>query len=381
MVQRSSSQLLPVVATLLVLAAACAGDISAEEQLADDTQSDDAGTSSAAGDASRDGAARDGAVPGRGDGVVSGRDGAVARAADAAAQPAPGDGSPRKTLRVEGRRILDTCGKPWMARGVEQLAAKSFSADGSLGGLASELVKTGSNAVRLLPQNLTASEIDGLLTRLATDNVVVYLSPGDRAWFKRSDIREVLLRHEKGLIIDAFQEPNYDDVPRWIKESKAAVAELRAAGYVAPFTVLSNQYGRDLTAALEHGQEIVDADPQHNTIVGWQAYWGKSGWYQRDSGMTLTQGVEKCAAKGFAMQVGIDLYADKNDPMDYPEVMAAAQRQGLGWLWWNFWNQWDDLGNNASMDGTAARLTASGQAVLHSDANSIARTAQKACFR
>ena len=191
----------------------------------------------------------------------------------------------------------------------------------------------------------------------------------------------MLLRHEKGLIIDAFQEPDYNDVTRWLSDTKAAVKDIRSAGYSAPVTVLSNQFGRDLKAALKHGQEIVDSDPMKNTIIGWQAYWGKSGWYQKDSGMSLTQGVEGCAAQKFPMQLGIDLYADANDPMDYVEVMTAAQKMGLGWLWWNWWNQWDNLGNNASMDGTMSRLTPAGQVVINTDPSSISKTAKKACFR
>jgi hypothetical protein len=282
---------------------------------------------------------------------------------------------------MQGRQILDTCGEPWTARGLEQLAGAQFSHDGTLAGLAAELVNTGSNAVRLLTQELSASDMDELLSALAAAKVVVYISPGDRKGWARSEIRDVLMAHEKGLILDAFQEPDYDDVPRWIKEAKAAISDLRSSGYSAPLTVLSNQYGRDLPAALAHGQELLDSDPQHNTILGWQAYWGKSGWYQKSSGMTLTEGVEKCATQAFPMQLGIDQFADANDPMDYAEVMAAAQDQGMGWLWWDFWNQWDNMGNNASSDGSAAHLTSVGQTVVHSDPNSIEHTAKKACFR
>ena len=250
-------------------------------------------------------------------------------------------------------------------------------------GLAGELVKTGSNAVRLLPRiaELKAADIDTLLTVFAENKVVVYISPGDRTWFNRPEIKQVLLRHEKGLVLDAFQEPDYDDVPRWIKDAKASIAQLRGYGYKAPLTVLANQYGRDLSAALAHGQEIVDSDPQRNTILGWQAYWGQKGWYQKAHGMSLTQGVERSADRNFPMQLGIDQNADHNEPMDYAAVMAAAEQEGMSWLWWNFWNAWDSMGNNASNDGTAANLTATGRQVIESDPNSIKRTSKKACFR
>jgi len=319
--------------------------------------------------------------------VTPPRDAAVTPPKDASTTPTtPVDAgttptASSKTLRIEGRRILDTCGQPFVARGVEQITGTQFSHNGTLLGLVDELVKTGSNAVRLLTQNATASEIDSILGAFGAQKVVVYISPGDRAWFKRSDIKPVLLKHEKTIIIDAFQEPTYDDVPRWVSEAKVAIADMRNAGYSAPLTVLSNQYGRDLQAAFDRGQEIVNSDPLKNTIIGWQAYWGNSGWYQSDHGLSLSQGVDKCATMPFAMQVGIDLYADGGDLMDYISVMAASQRNGIGWLWWNFWNPWDGLGNNATTDGTTAHLTPAGQIFMKSDANSIERTSKKACFR
>jgi hypothetical protein len=219
-----------------------------------------------------------------------------------------------------------------------------------------------------------------LLSAFAAEKIVVYISPGDRSWFARSDVKEVLLRHERGLILDAFQEPNYEDTTRWLSETKAAIAEVRAAGYSCPVTVLADQYGRKLPTALEHGQEVVDSDPLKNTIIGWQAYWGKSGYYERTYQMTLSEGVGRAAEMAFPMQMGIDLNADKNDAMDYPAVMAAAQMHGLGWLWWDWWNQYDDSNNNASSDGTAEHLTEAGNIVVHSDANSIEKTSKKACF-
>src|SRR5690606_29815187 len=90
------------------------------------------------------------------------------RAESDASTPAEDDGASADaispTLYMEQNRILDTCGEPFVARGMEQIVGTQFSADGTLAGLAEELVKTGSNAVRLLPQDLGPSEIDELLT-------------------------------------------------------------------------------------------------------------------------------------------------------------------------------------------------------------------------
>lgn len=304
--------------------------------------------------------------------------GGAAQRTETSAAPAP-----RATLHVSGARILDTCGAPFRARGLEQFAGKAFAPEGSLERLAVELANTGSNAIRLLPQidEVGPAQLDAMLRVLEEQRVVVYLSPGDRAWFARPEVRAVLLRHEQGLILDAFQEPRYEDVPRWVGEAKAAIQTLRASGYRCPLTVMADAHGRNLASILEHGQEIADSDPQHNLILGWQAYWGERGTYAPKDGMTLREGVERAAKLGFPVQLGIDLHADPGDPMNYQEVMALAEREGLGWMWWDFWNRWDDLGNNASEEGTASKLTAVGRTVVEADPHAIKRTAQKACFR
>lgn len=285
-------------------------------------------------------------------------------------------------LYTKGKQILDTCGEPFIARGLEQFSAPVFSADNTFVGIARELIKTGSNAVRILPSidELSMADLDAMLAAFAVERVVVYISPGDRSWFSRSDVRQVLMRHEKGLVLDAFQEPDYWDVPRWVRDTKASITQLRGQGYTCPLTVLADGYGRNLPAALEHGQEIVDSDPLHNIIVGWQAYWGTGGYYQAHYGMSLTEGVKSTANVGFPMQIGIDEFADPGERMDFKSVMAATQTHGIGWLWWDWWNKFGNT-NSLSRDGTYANLTETGKVVITSDPNSIANTAKKACFR
>lgn len=302
---------------------------------------------------------------------------------DAAAVSASPLAAKSDVLHAEGRYLLDTCGQRWMARGMEQLTAKAFSVDQTMPGIARELAASGSNAVRILPtiSEITPDDLDTLLRAFAAHQIVVYISPGDLSWFARSDIKPVLMRHEKGLILDAYQEPNHADENRWVQEAQAAIATVRAAGYRCPLTVLAPGFGRQLGMAIKRGQEIVNADPQHNTIIGWQAYWGSSDVYQKEAGMSLSEGVSACAAQPFPMQLGIDLFSDPGETMNYAEAMAAAETHGVGWLWWNWWNQWDGMGNNISRDGSYANLTEVGETVVRGDENSIQKTARKACFR
>src|SRR4029078_12354242 len=112
---------------------------------------------------------------------------------------------------------------------------------------------------------LSVNEIDQFLTAAGAAKVVVFLTPnGGRSWFKRSDVKTMLNRHQKWLIIDAYGEAPYDDRNRWQNDVQTAIRDIRSAGDTVPLTVLSNLYGRDLPALFERGAAIEATDPLRN---------------------------------------------------------------------------------------------------------------------
>jgi mannan endo-1,4-beta-mannosidase len=287
-----------------------------------------------------------------------------------------------EVLHVDGRFLLDTCGQRVVIRGVEQVFGIGIDVGGSWPAMVDEIATTGANAVRVLPnlEQLDVAMVDTILTAITGHDMIIFISPGDRTWFGREDVRTMLGRHEAWLIVDAFQEPDYDDRARWRTEALAAVAEVRGYGYRVPITVLGNQYGRDLPSVLMTGAEIAAADPAGNTILGWQSYWGSSMFYQGEYGMSLTEGIQMAAQQAFPIQSGILNVTDgASETMDYASVMAAAEAGEIGWLWWDWYNPFDFMNNQLTEDGTFAGMNALGTEVVTSDANGIDATARKAC--
>jgi hypothetical protein len=285
------------------------------------------------------------------------------------------------TLRVQGNKLVDTCGQPFLVRGAETFLGLGIDIGGSRVRLVQELVSTGVNAVRLIPNvnSLPLAEIEQFLATAAAARVVVFLTPnGGRSWFTRPEVKTMLTRYQKWLIIDAYGEAPYDDRDRWQNDVQTAIRDVRAAGYTVPLTVLSNLYGRDLPALFERGAAIAATDPLRNTVLGWQAYWGTNGWYQGQYGMSLTEGIRRAAQQSFPIQIGIDHFADPNVPMDYPAAMTAAQQNQVGWLWWDWFNPFGRT-DNLTQDGTAQRLTAVGRQVINDHPAGITATATKAC--
>jgi hypothetical protein len=289
------------------------------------------------------------------------------------------------TLRVSGRQLLDTCGQPFVIRGVEQILGNQLPEGNDWLGLVRQIASTGANAVRVLPgvNTLTTDNIDEILTFIGEHGMIAFIDPlnSEDDWYAREDVKAMLKKHERFIIIDAYGEPQYDDIEKWRAEAKEALVHMRALGYTVPFTVYANQFGRGLPSLFDYGAEILAADPLHNTFLGWQAYWGNNGYYQEHYGYSLTEAVSAIADSGLPIQLGLDHITDlPSTEADYGTLMQAAEANGVGWLWWDFYNPYG-AENNLTVDGTLGNLTATGAAVLETHEASIAKTAKLACVR
>jgi mannan endo-1,4-beta-mannosidase len=306
---------------------------------------------------------------------------------DGAGEPAEASPAPvhTNTMRVSGNQLLDACGQPFVVRGVEQILGNQLPQGNDWIGLVREIAATGANAVRILPgvNTLTTEDVDDILTYVGSQGMVAFIDPLNSPddWYARDDVKAMLKKHESFLIIDAYGEPQYDDIEKWRGEAKEALVRMRELGYEVPFTVYANQFGRGLPSLFDHGAEILAADPLHNTFLGWQAYWGQGGYYQEHYGYSFDEAVAAIVASGLPIQMGLDHVTDlPSETADYGALMRGAEANGIGWLWWDFYNPYG-AENNLSEDGTADNLTFTGADVLESHEASIANTAQRACSR
>jgi hypothetical protein len=297
------------------------------------------------------------------------------------------ESTPQPTMMTSGRQLLDTCGKPFVTRGVEQIFGEQLPQGNDWAGLLEEIGKSGVNAVRVLvgTDTLELADIDHLLDVVSEHGMVAYVTPyGNEAtrWLEGQDVRAMLAQHEKYIIIDAFGEPTFDDRERFLRDSIETIREVRSWGYRVPLTVTANQFGRDLPSLFEFGAEIVAADPLHNTVLGWQAYWSQTGYYQERYGYSLTEAVAAVSQAPFPIQLGLDRITDfpASDTADYGTLMSATETFAIGWLWWDWYNPYGRE-NNLTEDGTAAQLTATGSSVIETHAASVQNTAERVCIR
>jgi mannan endo-1,4-beta-mannosidase len=291
------------------------------------------------------------------------------------------------TLHTSGRRLLDTCGNPFVTRGVEQVFGNQLPQGNDWTGLLEQIAASGVNAVRILAgtDTLSLADVDALLNVVEEHGMVAYVTPyGNDAmqWLEGQDVRAMLAKHEKYILIDAFGEPTFDDREKFLADSTDAIRAVRSWGYRVPLTVTANQFGRDLPSLFELGEQIIAADPLHNTVLGWQAYWGSNGYYQEHYGMSFEEAVDTIAGAPFPIQLGLDRITDfpSAQTADFSTLMTKTEEHGVGWLWWDWYNPYGNE-NNLTVSGSATDLTATGDTVLNSHAASVKNTSQRVCIR
>jgi hypothetical protein len=319
------------------------------------------------------------------------------------------------TLQVEGRFLLDTCGRRLIIRGVEQPLGFGFespapeenpewSPDWSFENLIDQIALTGANSVRIL-LDLTSgqpsfSEYEAAVKRAVDRGLVVYLTAGSYdweqphyekylEWFAQDQIKALVDRYKKWMIVDAVVEGYPETREEWRDGAIAVIQDFRKLGYTVPLTVMGPTAGRNLPAILEYGQEIEASDPLGRTILGWQAYWGSGGWYQGDFGgqeglsnpTSIANGIAVAAQKSFPIQIGFDYRTDPGQTADYESGMTAAAEYDVGWLWWAYYHPFEPpvWRNGLSTDGTRSNLWEPYGPVVMSTHSRALSTAERAC--
>jgi len=283
------------------------------------------------------------------------------------------------TPRVSGRHILDRCGNILVLRGLEQNQTVNVNGgtiiNGSWNAVVDHLNTTRANQMRIIMEDVGVSQTRQMVERAVSHNLIVEIH-ASIGFYAQNSVRQMVEANKSHLILGIFGEPGYDDRARWEQETMSALQQIRAWGYDSPVLIMGNLYGRDLVSVLEYGQTLVNADPLHQVIMGWQAYWGESNWYQSWYGLTFQQAMTQIASKNFPVQVGLTYNADDPaDPIDYRLLMALTRQHGISTHFWDYYSRnpldQNKLLTSSDSTGSDIEMTALGEIVLQSDPNSF----------
>ncbi len=325
------------------------------------------------------------------------------------AWPVDGEDDPpapptRPVYRTRGRRLYDPNGDPVRLVGAEQTFWRASWLDPAFMG---EIGETGATGCRVLTyytrQPPTAGDGDKPATIDMTESALRWAIKGrmfvDLAvdggqvpdvWY-RPEVMGLIRKYEPWIGLHLVGESGARSDADWVKTSTTAVKRMRDEGIACPLYVMARTSGRNLPSLLENGAQVVDADPEHNVIFGWQAYWGSEGHYQREYGMSLEQAMRAAAAATFPIQVGL---INRSDPQNkspqttpYLDLMRWAKELDLGWFWWDWRMGIDNLtrdgiyGHWATWSDDPDKGDARARAIAIDDPNSIARSARRTAYQ
>jgi hypothetical protein len=269
--------------------------------------------------------------------------------------PAPAPAPARTSLYVDGPVIRSRNGAALQLRGIELMYGSGSSASPS--GSVAACKSYGANTVAPLYQTMSVPMARAHLVACRAANVICGVNVD-----KEGIGRQMLLLPDMVALCNEFRERVYLECEvelgnetqtpdQWAVTAKAFVKALRDAGHLATIKVGSPFSGRDPRHAVAKGADVLAADPQHNLMFTWQAYWGinpASNWtypetfgYPKPTAADPIAGyraaVDAIKASGLCFLVGIDAVDDIGDT-GYVALANLLHSKGISWQFWALTN-------------------------------------------
>ncbi len=182
-------------------------------------------------------------------------------------------------MRVSGRTLLDSSGKPVVLRGIEGwYGPNTQSSEQNMHDLIDGMAAQGFNSVRLQTITEDLALIEPLIQYAHSKGMVFFLNDdgmegvnqeefGD--FLGRADVQAMVERHRHNMVIDVtIEEPEdaegYEDengqrvtseetISRWVAAQKDAIRQVRSWGYTQPLVIGTLNHGRYLRGLIDYG--------------------------------------------------------------------------------------------------------------------------------
>ncbi|MBD3393473.1 MAG: cellulase family glycosylhydrolase, partial [Chitinivibrionales bacterium] len=292
-------------------------------------------------------------------------------------------------FHVDGRHLYDPCGNKVVLRGVNKMVVWN---DIDCAPSCSEIAQSGTNCLRIVWTTdtwHTSANLDTIIARCASEDMIPmpelhgfsHLSELDQAvaYWTRSDVLEVISRHEDYLIINIANEvgEGHQDTTEFKNAYAAAVTELRNAGIHVPLVIDADYWGLGIDILQTCGPYLTEQDPDHNLLFSAHPYWSvyTVGEY-RASQEGINAELDECVLLDLPVILGeLCAYSlnstipeECEQGVDYLHLIKAAHEREIGWLAWSWGN-----GNNPctqmdmTTDGTFETLHGWGREVAVDD--------------
>jgi len=312
----------------------------------------------------------------------------------------------------DGKYLADKCGNKIILRGVNM--GNIYAVNFGLKEL-EEIEKTGANNVRIVltrtyldwanggaVTTLSAAKIEPIITSSIAKGMIPILElhdftgsanvaadlPKAAQWWASAEIRAMLQKYQKSIIINVANEPDNGSASdaSYAEVNINAVKVLRDAGYTCPIMIDASGWGKDHVFFLYKGQALMDADPLHNLLFSVHAYWPTNGPFGNYSDAKITADFTALKQSGLPIVIGELAIADIQNGLayniNYRLLMKLCQENEFGYIawWWGFNNN-PGANNQLSMtnNGLYSGLAGGGKEIAINDVNSIKNTSKRIC--
>ncbi|MEV4054825.1 cellulase family glycosylhydrolase [Amycolatopsis sp. NPDC049688] len=304
-----------------------------------------------------------------------------------------GPGTPAATgLHVDGTRILEANGSPFVMRGVNHAYVWYPSQNRAF----ADIKSFGTNTVRVVLGSgqrwgpTPAAEVTGVIGQCKQNRLICVLEVHDTTGYGEQSgaatldqaasywisVASALQGQENYVAINLGNEPFGNDQQvsaTWATATGNAIKRLRAAGLQHLLLADAPMWGQDWQNIMrDNAATVFNADPQHNTVFSIHMY----GVY--DTAAEINAYFDAFRTAGLPLVVGEfgGMHTDGNPDED--TIMAQAQARGLGYLGWSWSGNSSEV---AYLDMTnnfdPASLTPWGDRFLNG-ANGIRQTSKEA---
>jgi mannan endo-1,4-beta-mannosidase len=203
-------------------------------------------------------------------------------------------------------------------------------------------------------------------------------------YYTRSDVKEVLLKYEKFLLLNIANEWGDHNTTSeyWRDAYMQAIDSLRKAGYRTTIVIDASGWGQNLQPILDYGKELLEYDPQHNVLFSVHMY---GSWNDPEK---IKSELQKAYDAELPMIVGEFGYNYNNGEnnlkckVDQQVVLETCHKLQYGYLPWswsgnNEENAWLDLTDSENWK----ELTDWGKSVFEGKYGIIATGIKASVFR
>jgi mannan endo-1,4-beta-mannosidase len=291
-------------------------------------------------------------------------------------------------FRVQGRFLYDNAGEQVILVGVNKMIIWT-----DIDGVPTyeEIAKTGANCVRIVwGISGTAEQLDLAIYNCRINNMIPIpeLHDATGEWSElqscvdywcRSDIVDVLKRHEEYLIVNIANECGQDVSDADYRSGyQSAVSQMRNAGIHAPLMIDAPGYGQDIDSLQANGPYLISRDPDQNLLFSVHMWWPYC-WGNTDQ--KVIDEIAESVSLNLPLVVGeFGNKWDETGNCDIPYLLIIDQctANQIGWLPWS-WGPGNDPQSWLDMttDSTYNTLFGWGREVAVTHTNSIKNTAKR----